>query len=474
MDDFQKLIDFENLYNSYRVSLKGRGKKKSAVRFNVLALEYLCVMKRQLKNHTYKISPYSEFVIKEPKERIVKSGSFKDKVLQHCLCDYVLLPKLRDEFILDNYAGQIGKGTLFGLDRLSENLLSFYSEHGSNGYILKCDITKFFYQIEHGKMKELIAELFPDEEIQWVCNLFIDSVDGKGLPLGNQSSQVFALIYLNGLDHFITETLGCKYYGRYMDDFYLLSDDKDYLKDCLSRISEYLAELGLTLNNKTEIVSMSKGIRFLGFHTYITENGKIIRKINGDNKRKIKKRLRIYAKLVKDGRLKREKFDEMFRSWKNHASHGNCFKLIEEMELYVDELFGEVKKELRIIVAGGRDFSDYKHLEKTLDAFLENRSDYKPVIVSGCARGADSLGEEYARVKLIRCDKFPARWDLYGAAAGYRRNIEMLDYITKKDDRSDGDCAVIAFWDGKSKGTAHMIKSAKKRNIPVQIVSYKN
>ena len=258
-----------------------------------------------------------------------------------------------------------------------------------------------------------------------------------------------------------------------MDDFYLLSEDKDYLKDCLSKISEYLTELGLTLNNKTEIVSMSKGIRFLGFHTYITENGKIIRKINGDNKRKIKKRLRIYAKLVKDGKLKRDKFDEMFHSWENHASHGNCFKLIEEMELYVNELFGEVKRELRVIVAGGRDFSDYKCLEKTLDSFFEVRSDYRPVIVSGCASGADSLGEEYARLKLIRCDKFPARWDLYGAAAGYRRNIEMLNYIIKKDDRSDGDCTVIAFWDGQSKGTAHIIKSAKKRNVPVQIVYYK-
>ena len=110
-----------------------------------MALENLYVMKQRLLNHIYRISPYSEFVVNEPKERIVKSGSFRDKILQHCLCDYVLIPKLNKEFILDNYAGQIGKGTLFGLDRLSEHLLDFYSEHGCNGYILKCDITKFFY-----------------------------------------------------------------------------------------------------------------------------------------------------------------------------------------------------------------------------------------------------------------------------------------------------------------------------------------
>ena len=137
MSDFQKLVDFENLYNSCKVSLKGKGKRQSAIRFNVLALENLCVMKRQLIDHTYKIGAYTEFIVSEPKRRVVKSGSFRDKVLQHCLCDYVLLPKLKDVFILDNYAGQTGKGTLFGLNRLSENLLSFYDKYGCNGYILK-------------------------------------------------------------------------------------------------------------------------------------------------------------------------------------------------------------------------------------------------------------------------------------------------------------------------------------------------
>lgn len=227
MEDFQKLIDFENLYASYTVSMRGNGKKKSAIQFSVLALENLYRMKRQLIEHTYEISKYSQFIISEPKKRLITSGAFRDKVLQHCLCDYVLLPKMKDIFLLDNYAGQIGKGTLFGLDRLSENLLDFYDKHGCEGYILKCDITKFFYSINHDIMKRIIRVYFPDEDIQWICNLFVDSVDGDGLPLGNQSSQVFALMYLTGLDYFITEDLGCEYYGRYMDDFYLISEDKE-------------------------------------------------------------------------------------------------------------------------------------------------------------------------------------------------------------------------------------------------------
>lgn len=115
MDDFQVLTNFGNLYNSFRVSMRGKGEKMGALKFCVLALENIIIMIRQLKKRTYRISPYSEFIVSEPKKRIVKSGSFRDKVLQHCLCDYVLLPKLNDVFILDNYAGQIGKGTLFGL-----------------------------------------------------------------------------------------------------------------------------------------------------------------------------------------------------------------------------------------------------------------------------------------------------------------------------------------------------------------------
>lgn len=341
MGDFQKLIDFENLYKSYQVSLKGKGKKQSAIRFNVLALENLCVMKRQLIDHTYKLGKYNEFIVTEPKRRTIKSGSFRDKVLQHCLCDYVLLPKMKDVFIVDNYAGQVGKGTLFGLDRLAENLLTFYKKHGCKGYILKCDITKFFYSINHDMMKKCVKKYFPDEDIQWVCNLFIDSTDGDGLPLGNQCSQVFALMYLNGLDHFITEKLQCKYYGRYMDDFYLLSDNKKYLQYCLAQIKSFLSKLYLTLNDKTEIVPMKKGIRFLGFHSYLTKEGKVIRKLTGDNKRQIKKRLRKNAKLVKEDRMTQKEFNEKYQSWKNHASHGNCYKLLRSMDEFVRLLFVE-------------------------------------------------------------------------------------------------------------------------------------
>ena len=297
------------------------------------------MLRESLINKTYTVSSYGEFIIYEPKKRIVKSGSFKDKIVQHSLCDNVLLPEAGKHFIENNFAGQIGKGTLFGLDHLRDNMLQFYTEYGIKGYVLKCDITKFFYTIDHKILKDIIRKYFSDEDILWLCDLFIDSTkEDIGIPLGNQISQVFALIYLDGLDHLITEKLQIKYYGRYMDDFYLIHKDKKYLEYCLAVIQNYIHSLKLTLNGKTQIIPFKNGINFLGFHTYVTRDGKAIRKLKGENKRKIKKRLLNNSELVKSGRMTKEKFYESYNSWRNHASHGNCVKLIHQMDNYVAKL----------------------------------------------------------------------------------------------------------------------------------------
>ena len=169
-------------------------------------------------------------------------------------------------------------------------------------------------------------------------HLFIDSTDGLGLPLGNQVAQVYALLMLNGLDHFITGELGINLYGRYMDDFYLIHQDKEYLNWCLYCINDFVFSLGLKLNGKTQIIPFKNGMLFTGFHHYITKDGKYIRKLNGVNKRKIKKKLRIWSKLVKSERMPIDKFYEKYNAWKNHALHGNCIKLCHSMDLYVKEL----------------------------------------------------------------------------------------------------------------------------------------
>lgn len=336
--DKDVICDFENLYRAYKKAKAGKGFNGSSAKFQIMNLEGLHILKEQLENQTYRMNPYNEFKVYEPKERVIKSCSFKDKVVQHCLCDNVLHPRLESEFIRTNYAGQIGKGTHFGMDCLKEQMLGFYNQHGINGWILKCDITKFFYQIDHDILKDIVDYYFPDDYTQWLNHLLIDSTNGPGLPLGNQVAQAYALLILNGLDHFVTGELGISFYGRYMDDFYLIHSNKEYLKWCLVCIKQFVDNLGLSLNGKTQIIPFKNGLLFTGFHHYITKDGKHIRKLNGVNKRRIRKKIRVWAKLVNSDKMSEQKFYEKYNAWKNHAMHGNCIKLCHSMDLYVKEV----------------------------------------------------------------------------------------------------------------------------------------
>ena len=335
------LCDYENLYKAYKKAKKGKGFNSSTARFSMMSLEGLHLLKEQLESQTYKMNPYNEFKIYEPKERVIKSCSFKDKVVQHCFCDNILLPKLSSVFITDNYAGQIGKGTLFGMDRLKKHMLEYYRDNGIDGWILKCDISKFFYSIDHKILKDIVDYYFPDDYCKWINHLFIDNTESPGLPLGNQAAQAYALLMLHGIDCMVTGEYGMKYYGRYMDDFFVMHHDKEYLKFILESIKELSGTLGLTLNGKTQIVPFRKGISFLGFHHYVTPKGKYIRKIKGENKRKIRKKLRSWARAVESGKMTEKKFHEKYLAWKNHALHGNCIKLCHSMDLYVQELMSE-------------------------------------------------------------------------------------------------------------------------------------
>lgn len=335
------VTDYDNLYRAYRKAKSGKKFNSSTAKFSSMALDGINILKEQLENQTYTVAPYNRFEIFEPKQRVIESCSFKDKVVQHVLCDNILHPKLRNVFIKYNSAGQVGKGTLYALKGLKDHMESFYEKHGLDGWILKCDIRHFFYEIDHWILKDIVDYFFRDSYAVWLNHVLIDSSENPGLPLGNQAGQVYALLMVHPVDCMITGELGIAEYGRYMDDFYLFHQNKEYLKWCLDCIRELLESLGLELNGKTQIIPFRKGIRFLGFHHYMTADGKYIRKITGENKRKIKKRLNKWVKEVKNGKMEKSKMEEKFSSWKNHALHGNCIKLVHSMDLYVEKLFKE-------------------------------------------------------------------------------------------------------------------------------------
>lgn len=342
MTDFEKVIDFHNMYRAFRKAKCGKGYKKSSARFNLAALDGVHSLIYQLRTKTYRVSEHTEFKVYEPKERIIQTSSFKDKVTQHSLCDNVIMPRLQKVFVYDNCAAQVGKGTLFGLNRLGEQMRQFHSRYGQNGYILKCDITKFFYNISHAQLKDIVHYYFGyDPDVCWLCDLFIDSTEGKGIPLGNQINQGFALLYLDGMDKLIKHELGIEFYGRYMDDFYLIHPSKDYLQYCLEVIRTYLETLDLTLNGKTQIFPFKNGVSYLGFHTYIAADGTVLRRLKNQNKRNAQRKFLRMAKLVAAGKLPKEKFDTSYGAWKNHISHGNCYSLSVDMDRIISEVLDD-------------------------------------------------------------------------------------------------------------------------------------
>ena len=167
--DFEVIVDFGNLYEAYKNSKSGNGFNRSGQKFQLVALDGIHQIKRRLETKTYSVSKYSEFIIYEPKERIIKAGSFQDKIVQHSLCDNVLLPRFKNEFIDNNFAGQIGKGTLYGLDWLKGQMLLAYNKYGYDCWIVKADVSKFFYTIDHDTLKDIVRYFIHDDDTYWLC-----------------------------------------------------------------------------------------------------------------------------------------------------------------------------------------------------------------------------------------------------------------------------------------------------------------
>lgn len=362
VSDFQRVYDFGNLYAAFLKARKGKRGKPSVAKFEANLLEALSLLSELLKNKTYTMSQYFVFKVYEPKERVVMTNAFKDKVVQHSLCDNVLEPAFSKSFIRDNYASQRGRGTHDDLYRLEEFMRSYYfsrkaqaeresREEGlprlspaeyADGWVLKCDVSKYFYSIRHEPLKRMVRRFITDPDVLWLIDLIIDSTPDPGIPIGNQTSQWFAVMYLSGLDHFIKEKLKIKYYGRYMDDFFLIHEDKAYLQYCKKEIEKYVAGLGLSLNNKTNIFPLRNGIDFLGFHTYLTETGKVIRKVRRSSKSNEQKKLKKQRYLLDSGKITLKQVEQSYGSWRSHAEKGNCYHLIREMDELFMNLFPEI------------------------------------------------------------------------------------------------------------------------------------
>lgn len=212
----------------------------------------------------------------------------------------------------------------------------------ADGWVLKGDVHHFFASIDHEKLKERLATRFDDERFRRLQRKYIDAADG--LALGHQTSHIYAVDFLSPIDHYIKERLHIRYYGRYMDDFYLIHESKEHLQYCLAEITRELASIGLELNDKTNILPLKNGIDFCGFHTYLTQSGKVVRKLRRSSVKRIKRHMKAWEAEYRAGEVTQEKIMERFQSWEAHAKHGDTRQLREEMKKRVLKIF-ETEKE---------------------------------------------------------------------------------------------------------------------------------
>ena len=331
MTDYDRIWNFQNLYKAHTIARRGKRSTQEVLEFEMNLADNLTELSNSLRDGTYVMSGYYSFMVHDPKDRVIHALHYRDRVVQHCLCDEILAPALDRKLIYDNAACRIGKGTHFAINRLSNFLREFYRKHSTDGYFLKCDIRKFFDNIDHDVLKRKLRKVFEDNLVLSLLYMIIDSYEtapGKGLPLGNQTSQWFAIYYLDGFDRLIKEKFRIKYYTRYMDDCVLVHHDKEYLRECLALLRSYAEnELFLTFNEKTEIFPLKNGVDYLGWHFYLTDSGKVIRKVRESTKMKYKRKLKYFREAYSRGDIELEEIQQVLSSYHAHLAHGHTYKL---------------------------------------------------------------------------------------------------------------------------------------------------
>lgn len=329
--NYEILYDFDKLYEAYKKCRKGKTGKTEVILFELNLTEELIKLQEELKLKTYHVGEYYRFTIYDPKQREIQALPFRDRIVQHNLCDNILEPLFERHLIYDNSACQKGKGTHFAMNRLTQFLRDYYKKYGSDGYILKCDICKYFDSIDHKVLKTKLMRIIKDKDVYELLESIIDSYEkesGKGLPMGNQTSQWFALYYLDGLDRLVKEKYRMKYFTRYMDDCIILCKDKTYLNQCLEGMKFYVEEdLRLRFNEKTQITTMKNGVDYLGFHFYLTDTGKVIRRLRTKSKRRWKRRLKKMKAQYQEDEILLEDITRSIASYKGHLKHGHTYRL---------------------------------------------------------------------------------------------------------------------------------------------------
>lgn len=259
---YQNICNFNNIEDSFKEVRRNTNNNRRVFNMKQYKAYYISTVYSVVKSKNYIVGPYNKFTIYEPKERQIVSQNVVDKIINHLVARHILYPALLPCLLDINVASRKDLGTSAGL-KIANTFRKKCRVKYSHYYILKCDISKFFFSIDHDILKEKLKKRIKDKDALDIVFRIIDSND-PGLFIGSMTSQVLAIFYLNDLDHFIKETLHIKYYVRYQDDFLLYHPSKKYLAYCLQEIKRFVAKEKLTLNAKTRIYKDTNNFTFLG------------------------------------------------------------------------------------------------------------------------------------------------------------------------------------------------------------------
>ena len=357
---YERICNLEHLLQAHRRAQLDNRYKRKICAFTFSLEENLLRLRWELLQEIYIPRPYTYFMLHDPKTRAIAAPDIRDRVVQHALVD-VIQPLFERQFINDSYACRANKGTHFAAQRLKRFLMAARSFHGKNTpiYVLQCDIRKFFQSVSWDILLTIIGNTItcpktlalaktivtthhhataPKTTASPQLPLFTPEADVSeasispehrtGLPIGNLTSQLFANIYLNELDHFVKEILRIRWYGRYMDDFLILHSDRTYLKQLKDTIDSYLQNtLHLSLHpDKLTIKNVSDGVPFVGYRIFYDH---VL--VRGSTLRRIERNYRSRVKQVKHGRLSAQKLAETKASIIGHLKHANSYGLTKNL-----------------------------------------------------------------------------------------------------------------------------------------------
>ncbi len=317
-------LELKYFYDAYLRARRHKKIKREILIFDMDAETNLINLIESIKNNTYHLGEYRKFIVYEPKKREILSLPYIDRIVHQWYIGEFIKPYIVKRFIKDTYACLNNRGTHRASRVVQKYMRKMKIKYG-NYYVIKCDISKFFYSVDLDILFSIMKRIIKDKElIDFTYKMIYENSSSKvGIPIGNYTSQYFANIYLNELDKYIKHDLKIKYYVRYMDDFILLVENKEKAKEVFTKIGDFLDKrLKLKLNPKSRYYPSKLGIDFCGFKIF--EEYRLIRK---RSVKKIKKNINKWNKLVLDGTLDRHKRLIQWNAFLNHSSHGNSFHL---------------------------------------------------------------------------------------------------------------------------------------------------